>query len=106
MDLDPGCISPLWTLPGGLDTDNHWIWHSFNGWNNFGRGILLLLMFVGGCAWQHRRRNEGDPSHSVLQILRLEIEKAHRPRVVRLIGLADPQLMTQRYHIASSFTLR
>ena len=24
--------------------------HDFDQWNNFGRGALLLLMFVGGCA--------------------------------------------------------
>lgn len=57
--------------------------HDFDQWNQFGRGLLFLLMFVGGCA--------GSTSCSIKVIryiiayktLGREIEKAYRPSVVR-----------------------
>ena len=57
----------------------------FDGWNNFGRGILLLLMFVGGCAGSTGGGMKVIRHILFYKILRLEIEKAHRPRVVRFI---------------------
>lgn len=69
----------------------------FNQWNDFSRGLLLLLMFVGGCA--------GSTSCSVkviryvflFKILRLEIEQIYHPSVVRHVRLGgraldDPEL--------------
>ena len=50
----------------------------FNGWNNFGRGILLLLMFVGGCAGSTGGGMKVIRHILFYKILRLEIEKAHR----------------------------
>ncbi|MEZ6070394.1 MAG: TrkH family potassium uptake protein [Pirellulales bacterium] len=62
--------------------------HNFSEWNEFGRGLLFLLMFVGGCA--------GSTSCSVKVIrhmvfakaMWLELERVYRPNVVRplLIG--------------------
>jgi trk system potassium uptake protein TrkH len=59
----------------------------FDGWNNFGRGILLLLMFVGGCAGSTGGGMKIIRHILFYKILRLEIEKAHRPRVVRFISI-------------------
>jgi trk system potassium uptake protein TrkH len=59
----------------------------FDGWNNFGRGILLLLMFVGGCAGSTGGGMKVIRHILFYKILRLEIEKAHRPRVVRFITI-------------------
>ncbi|MBN2023216.1 MAG: TrkH family potassium uptake protein [Pirellulales bacterium] len=69
----------------------------FDRWNQFSRGILLLLMFVGGCA--------GSTSCSVkviryillFKILRLELEQVFHPNVVRHVRmggrtLGDPEL--------------
>ncbi len=69
----------------------------FDVWNNFGRGILLLLMFVGGCAGSTGGGLKVIRHILFYKILRLEIEKAHRPRVIRFIrvgGLTveDPNL--------------
>ncbi|MGI9470641.1 MAG: TrkH family potassium uptake protein [Rubripirellula sp.] len=69
----------------------------FDGWNNFGRGILLLLMFVGGCAGSTGGGIKVIRHILFYKILRLEIEKAHRPRVVRFIRISgsaidDPNL--------------
>lgn len=65
----------------GFGTDN------FDKWNSFGRGILVLLMFVGGCA--------GSTSCSIkvirhvlfFKILRLEMERVYRPNVVRHVRI-------------------
>ncbi len=58
---------------------------NFDDWNAFGRGILLLLMFVGGCAGSTGGGIKVIRHILFYKILRLEIEKAHRPRVVRFI---------------------
>ena len=57
----------------------------FDKWNNFGRGALLLLMFVGGCAGSTGGGLKVIRHVLFYKILRQEIEKAHRPRVVRLL---------------------
>ncbi len=69
----------------------------FDNWNNFGRGILLLLMFVGGCAGSTGGGMKVIRHVLFYRILRLEIEKAHRPRVVRFLRIGgstvdDPNL--------------
>ncbi|MEL7336590.1 MAG: TrkH family potassium uptake protein, partial [Planctomycetota bacterium] len=55
----------------------------FDQWNNFGRGVLLLIMFVGGCAGSTGGGMKVIRHVLLYKILRLEIEKAHHPRVVR-----------------------
>ncbi len=69
----------------------------FDRWNNFGRGILLMLMFVGGCAGSTGGGMKVIRHILFYKILRLEIEKAHRPRVIRCIRIGgstveDPNL--------------
>ncbi len=63
--------------------------HDFNQWNEFGRGLLFTLMFIGGCA--------GSTSCSVkvirylilVKALSLEAEKAYHPNVVRPIRVGE-----------------
>ncbi|TWU57186.1 TrkH family potassium uptake protein [Rubripirellula reticaptiva] len=69
----------------------------FDHWNNFGRGILLLLMFVGGCAGSTGGGMKVIRHILFYKILRQEIEKSHRPRVIRFIRIGgtavdDPNL--------------
>ncbi|QDT02346.1 Trk system potassium uptake protein TrkG [Rubripirellula lacrimiformis] len=69
----------------------------FDNWNNFGRGILLLLMFVGGCAGSTGGGMKVIRHILFYKILRQEVERAHRPRVVRFIRIGgstvdDPNL--------------
>lgn len=59
----------------------------FDGWNNFARGILLMLMFVGGCAGSTGGGMKVIRHILFYKVLRQEIEKAHRPRVVRCIRI-------------------
>jgi trk system potassium uptake protein len=68
-------------------TNTGFITQDFDEWNQFARGILFLLMFVGGCA--------GSTSCSIKviryiflgKILKLEIEKAYHPSVVRSLRI-------------------
>lgn len=69
----------------------------FDGWNSFGRGVLFLLMFVGGCAGSTGGGLKVIRHVLFLKILRLEAERSFRPTVVRLLWLGgepveDPEL--------------
>jgi len=60
---------------------------NYDQWNAFGRGILLLIMFVGGCAGSTGGGLKVIRHILFYKILRLEIEKSHRPRVVRSLRI-------------------
>ena len=71
--------------------------HDFDKWNSFGRGVLFLLMFVGGCAGSTAGGMKVIRHLLFLKILRLEIEHAYHPSVVRPLRLGgepveDPEL--------------
>ncbi len=61
----------------GYCTDN------FDLWNSFGRGVLLLLMFVGGCAGSTGGGLKVIRHILFVKVLRLEVEHAFHPTVVR-----------------------
>ena len=62
---------------------------NFDDWNSFSRGLLFLLMFIGGCA--------GSTSCSVkviryillFKVLKIELEQIFHPSVVRHIRIGD-----------------
>jgi trk system potassium uptake protein len=71
--------------------------HDFDRWNSFGRAILFLLMFVGGCAGSTGGGLKVIRHILFFKVLRLEVEQAFRPTVVRLMRLGgapveDPNL--------------
>ena len=71
----------------------------FDTWNSFGRGILLLLMFVGGCAGSTGGGLKVIRHILFVKILRLEVERAFHPTVVRPLRISgepvqDPDLRT------------
>ncbi|MCG8584470.1 MAG: TrkH family potassium uptake protein, partial [Pirellulales bacterium] len=71
--------------------------HDFNTWNSFGRGVLFLLMFVGGCAGSTGGGMKVIRHILFLKIMRLEIERSFHPTVVRPLRLGgkaveDPDL--------------
>ena len=61
--------------------------HNFDSWNNFGRAALFLLMFVGGCAGSTAGGLKVIRHILFSKILRLEIEQAYHPSVVRPLRL-------------------
>ena len=55
----------------------------FNQWSDFSRGLLLLMMFVGGCSGSTGGGIKVIRFMLFFQAIRLEIEQAYRPHVVR-----------------------
>ena len=75
----------------GFRTDN------FDLWNNFSRGLLLPLMFVGGCAGSTGGGLKVIRHILFIKILWLQLERVFHPSVVRHIRLGgnpleDPDL--------------
>ncbi len=81
--------------------------HDFDQWNNFGRGVLILLMFVGGCAGSTGGGMKVIRHVLLAKILRLELELSYRPNVVRPLKLGDQQIddIDLRKHILVYFGL-
>lgn len=79
----------------------------FDAWNNFGRGALLILMFVGGCAGSTGGGLKVIRYVLLVKILGLEIEHAYQPRVVRLLKIGGKPLDDQnlRHSIVVYFSL-
>jgi trk system potassium uptake protein TrkH len=74
--------------------------HNFDAWNSFGRGVLFLLMFVGGCAGSTGGGIKVIRHILFLKVLRLEVEQSFHPSVVRPLRLRgqpveDPSLRKQ-----------
>ena len=61
--------------------------HDFDQWNQFGRGVLFTLMFVGGCAGSTGGGMKVIRHILFFKILRLEMEQAYHPTVVRPLRL-------------------
>lgn len=73
--------------------------HDFDQWNSFGRGVLFLLMFVGGCAGSTGGGLKVIRHILFHKILFLQLEKSYHPTVVRPLRLGgrpvdDPDLQT------------
>ena len=71
--------------------------HDFDRWNHFSRGLLLALMFVGGCAGSTGGGMKVIRHVLLLKILKIEIEQAYHPSVVRPLRVGgkpidDPEL--------------
>jgi trk system potassium uptake protein TrkH len=69
----------------------------FDAWNHFGRGVLFMLMFVGGCAGSTGGGLKVIRHVLFVKVLRLEIEQSYHPSVVRPLRLGgkpveDPEL--------------
>jgi trk system potassium uptake protein TrkH len=61
--------------------------HDFDRWNGFTRGVLFLLMFVGGCAGSTGGGLKVIRHVLFLKILGLEVEHSFHPTVVRPLRL-------------------
>ena len=61
--------------------------NDFDSWNQFGRLLLLLLMFVGGCAGSTGGGMKVIRIFLLFKILWIEIEKAFHPRVVTTLKI-------------------
>ena len=71
--------------------------HDFDNWNTFSRGVLFLLMFVGGCAGSTGGGLKVIRHVLFLKVIWMEFEQVFHPRVVRPLRLGgnpvdDPEL--------------
>ena len=76
-------------------TTTGFVTQDFDSWNSFSRGLLLALMFVGGCAGSTGGGMKVVRHVLFAKILRLEIENAFRPTVVRPLRLDGKSLPDQ-----------
>ena len=67
----------------------------FDQWNHFSRGVLLVLMFVGGCAGSTGGGMKVIRYVLFVKILRIEIEEAYHPKIVRQLRIGDRPLEDQ-----------
>lgn len=78
----------------------------FHQWSEFAKGLLLLLMFVGGCAGSTGGGIKVVRMMLFLKIIRLEIEQAFRPNVVRPLKIFDTKLDSSlRHNVVVYFSL-
>jgi trk system potassium uptake protein len=63
--------------------------HDYDLWNNFGRGVLILLMFVGGCAGSTSGGMKVIRHVLFAKILKSELELSYHPNVVRPLRIGD-----------------
>ena len=68
-------------------TTTGFITADFDQWNNFSRGLLLILMFVGGCAGSTGGGMKVIRHVLFVKILGIEIEHSFHPKVIRLLRL-------------------
>ena len=64
----------------------------FDAWSNMGRAVLLLLMFCGGCAGSTGGGMKVIRHILFLKTLRLEVEQAFHPTVVRTLRLGGENI--------------
>lgn len=95
---DPTFADPLEALRDGLfqvvsiTTTTGYCTDDFDQWSHFGRGVLFLLMFVGGCAGSTGGGMKVIRHILFAKILRLEVEQAYHPSVVRPLRLGGKAL--------------
>ncbi len=61
--------------------------YNYDGWNDFSRSIILLLIFIGGCVGSTACGFKIIRLIIIGKILRVEIERFFKPNVVRMIRL-------------------
>lgn len=59
--------------------------NDFDQWNQFGRALMLLLMFIGGCAGSTGGGMKVIRHLLCVKILGMEVDRAFQPKVVRLL---------------------
>ncbi|HUS37919.1 MAG: TrkH family potassium uptake protein [Pirellulales bacterium] len=86
--LTSGLRQGLFQVVSVLTTTGYSSAADFDHWNSFGRGVLFLLMFVGGCAGSTGGGMKVIRHILFLKVIDLELEKAYHPSVVRPLRLA------------------
>lgn len=88
-------------------TTTGFVTSNFDLWNQFSRGLLLLLMFIGGCAGSTAGSVKVIRHVLFIKILGMELEHSFHPKVVRLLRLGGKPVEneTLRHTILVYFAL-
>ena len=70
----------------------------FSQWGEFAKGLLLLLMFVGGCAGSTGGGIKVVRFILFFKVMLMEVERAFRPKVVRSLRLGGENLPDSLRH--------
>lgn len=70
----------------------------FTNWSEFSKGLLLLLMFVGGCAGSTGGGIKVIRLLLFVKTIRVEVERAFRPNVVRTIRIGGVNVDNAHRH--------
>ncbi len=105
--LTSGLRQSLFQVVSIMTTTGYGSEADFDQWNSFGRGVLFLVMFIGGCAGSTGGGLKVIRHILFLKILRLELEKAYHPTVVRPLRLGGQPVDDQdlRHNILVYFGL-
>ena len=68
----------------------------FDNWNHFSRGLLLFMMFIGGCAGSTGGGMKVIRHVLFVKILGLELEHSFHPKVVRLLRIGGKPVDDER----------
>ena len=81
--------------------------NDFDTWNHFNRSLLLILMFVGGCAGSTGGSMKVIRHVLFVKILGMELEHSFHPKVVRLLRIGGKPVEdeTLRHTILVYFAL-
>lgn len=78
----------------------------FSQWGEFSKALLLMLMFIGGCAGSTAGGIKVIRVVLFLRVIRLEIERAFRPNVVRTLRIGgEPVDDSHRHDVIVYFGL-
>lgn len=78
----------------------------FHEWHQSAKGLLMLLMFIGGCAGSTGGGIKVIRFMLFLKVLKLEIERAYRPNVVRKLKIGKTTIVdSQRHEVLVYFSL-
>lgn len=101
-----GCIRHASFMTVSIMTSTGFGTEDFSEWSEFARALLLLLMFIGGCAGSTAGGMKVIRFLLFFQIIRLEIEKAYRPKVVRSLRLGGENVPERlRHEVVVYFSL-
>ena len=67
----------------------------FDAWNPFSRALILIMMFIGGCAGSTGGGMKVIRHLLFYKIIWLEVERSFRPRVVRVLRVGDKTVEEQ-----------
>ena len=84
--IEPAFRNALFQVTSIITTTGYGT-NNFDAWNQFSRLLILVLMFIGGCAGSTGGGMKVIRHYLLYKILRIEAQKAYHPRLVKSLKL-------------------